>query len=159
MGEFKDSHLGILGQNDIWVLVMWPCTKYNIRGKVMASPKSRPWWVLWICVHMWLVRAPKCSNYALTNLLISLCRSVWVIDLLVNLPSLHPEALACPFTLKVLWARERAPTPFPSIVFTSGLAVEFIKELRRVSFLTSFKTTYSFHILSYDNFYLTNTQE
>jgi hypothetical protein len=36
--EFWDSHLGILGQNAIW---MWPpCrgTKYTIRGKVMVSP-------------------------------------------------------------------------------------------------------------------------
>jgi hypothetical protein len=35
--------LGILrlpGQNDIWVLASWPCIKYTIRRKVMASPKS-----------------------------------------------------------------------------------------------------------------------
>jgi len=25
------------------VLVPWPGTKYTIRGKVVASPKSRPW--------------------------------------------------------------------------------------------------------------------
>jgi hypothetical protein len=36
--EFRDSHLGIPRQNDIWVLVMWPGTKYAIRGKVVASP-------------------------------------------------------------------------------------------------------------------------
>jgi hypothetical protein len=41
--EFRDSHLGILGQNDIRVLVSWPSTKYIIRGKVVASPKSGPW--------------------------------------------------------------------------------------------------------------------
>jgi hypothetical protein len=69
------------------VLVLWPCTKYIIRGKVVASPKSGPWWVLWICVCPWFVRAPKCSNYALTNLLFSLCRPVWMSKLLVNLPS------------------------------------------------------------------------
>ncbi len=28
----------------------------------------------------WFVRAPKCYNYTLTNLLFGLCRSVWVID-------------------------------------------------------------------------------
>jgi hypothetical protein len=37
--EFWDSHLGVLGQNDIWVLVPWPGIKYTIRGKVLASPK------------------------------------------------------------------------------------------------------------------------
>jgi len=41
--------LGILGisrlwgQNDIWMLILWPGTKNIIRGKVVASPKSRPW--------------------------------------------------------------------------------------------------------------------
>jgi len=34
---------GLPGQNDIWVLVLWPSTKYTIRGKVMASPKFGPW--------------------------------------------------------------------------------------------------------------------
>ncbi len=53
----------------------------------MASPKFGLWWVLWVCGCPWLNRAPKCSNYALNNLLFSLCRSMWVIELLVNLPS------------------------------------------------------------------------
>jgi hypothetical protein len=29
--EFWDSHLRVLGQNDIWALVTWPSTKYIIR--------------------------------------------------------------------------------------------------------------------------------
>ncbi len=41
VGEFRDSHLGVPGQNDIWVLVPWPCMEYTLRGKVVASPKSR----------------------------------------------------------------------------------------------------------------------
>jgi hypothetical protein len=63
--EFRDSHLGVPKQNDIWVLDPWPCTKYIIRGKVMASLKSGSWWVLWVRVCPWLVCAPKCCNYAL----------------------------------------------------------------------------------------------
>jgi hypothetical protein len=39
----KVPTLGILGQNDIWVLAPWPGTKYVIRGKVMASTKSGSW--------------------------------------------------------------------------------------------------------------------
>jgi hypothetical protein len=66
----------------------------------------------------------KFSNYALTNLLFGLCRFVWVIDLFVILPSPYPEALACPFTRKVLQTRERAPTLFPFVIFTFGLVVE-----------------------------------
>ncbi len=38
----------------------------------------------------------KCCNYALTNLLFDLCRSLRMIDLLVIHPSPHPESLACP---------------------------------------------------------------
>jgi hypothetical protein len=34
---------GISGQNDIWVQALWLGTKNNIRGKVVASPKSGPW--------------------------------------------------------------------------------------------------------------------
>jgi hypothetical protein len=39
----SDSHLGVLGQNNIWVLVLWPGTEYTIREKVVASPKFGPW--------------------------------------------------------------------------------------------------------------------
>jgi hypothetical protein len=31
----------------------------TIRGKVMASLKFGLWWILWICVCPWFVRAPK----------------------------------------------------------------------------------------------------
>ncbi len=46
-------------QNDIWMLVSWPCTKYIIRGKVVASPKFGLWWVLCIRVCLLFVCAPK----------------------------------------------------------------------------------------------------
>jgi hypothetical protein len=48
--------------------------------------------------------------------------------LLVLHPSLHFGAPACPFTLEVLRAKERTPTPYPFIVFTFGLTIESIKE-------------------------------
>jgi len=80
MWKFRDSHLGIPRQNDTWVLVLWLGIEYTIRGKVVASPKSKPWWILWIRVCLWLVRAPKCSNYTLTNLLFGLCMLMWVIN-------------------------------------------------------------------------------
>jgi hypothetical protein len=89
--EFHDFHLGVSRQNDIWVLVPWPSTKYNIRGKVVASPKSRPWWVLWVRGCPWLIHAPNCSNYTLTDLLFGLCRSVWISEFLVNIPSPNLE--------------------------------------------------------------------
>jgi hypothetical protein len=81
--EFQDSHLGVPGQNDIWVLVPWLGTKYIRRGKVVASPKSGPWWVLWVHVCPWFVHAPKCSNSTLTNLLFDFYRSMWVLNCLL----------------------------------------------------------------------------
>jgi hypothetical protein len=50
---------GSPGKNAIWMLVPWLATEYTIRGKVVASPKSGPWWVLWIQVCPWFVLAPK----------------------------------------------------------------------------------------------------
>jgi hypothetical protein len=37
----------------------WRGAQYSIRGKVVASPKSGPWWVLWVQVCLWLVLTPK----------------------------------------------------------------------------------------------------
>jgi len=117
--------MGILGfpQNDIWVLVSW----------IHVCPKSRSWWVLWIRVCLGLIHAPKCSNYALTNLLFGLCKFMWVIQLLVNLPSPIPKlqhALLPPKCYK--------PKSVPQFLllplFTFGLIVESIKGLKGVSF-------------------------
>jgi len=57
--SFRTRNLGVSGQNDIWMQLAWIITKNIIMGKVVASPKFGPWWVLWVCVYLWLVRAPK----------------------------------------------------------------------------------------------------
>jgi hypothetical protein len=78
--EFQDSHLGVSKQNDIWVLVLWPGTKYTIRGKVVVSPSpSRGEYCESVFARGSSVDQ-KHSNYTLINLLFGLCRSVWVID-------------------------------------------------------------------------------
>jgi hypothetical protein len=68
--KFRDSHLGVSGQNDIWMLVSWPSIENTIRGKVVASPKSGPWWILWVCVCMWFIRAPKVFQLCTSQLVI-----------------------------------------------------------------------------------------
>jgi hypothetical protein len=75
----------------------------------------------------------KCSNYALTNLLFGLCRSMWVIELLVTFPSPHPRVPTRPSTPKVLRAREHTLIPYPFVVFTFRLVVESPKEFGGVS--------------------------
>ncbi len=69
-------------------------------------------------VSLCLLVARPCTNYALTNILFSLCKSVRIIELLVTLPNPHLGALARPSTPKMLEARECAPTFELSIVFT-----------------------------------------
>jgi hypothetical protein len=69
---------GVLGPNAIWMLVLWPDTKYTIRGKVVASPKSGPWWALWICVCPWLIYALKVLKLC-TNQLV-----VWFVQVQVS---------------------------------------------------------------------------
>jgi len=41
--NFKIPNLGIPGQNDIWVQAPWPGIENTIKGKVVASPKAKPW--------------------------------------------------------------------------------------------------------------------
>jgi hypothetical protein len=80
--EFRDSHLGVSGPKAIWMLVLWLDTEYTTRGKVVVSPKFGPWWILWIRGCSWFIRAAKCSNYALTNLLfgfVHVCVSKWIV--------------------------------------------------------------------------------
>jgi hypothetical protein len=110
----------------------------------MASPKFGSWWVLWIRVCPWwsyesvFARGSfvhqKCSNYALTNSLFGLCRSAWIINLLVILLSPYPGAPPRPSTPKVLRAKEHTSTPSPSVVFTFKLTIESIKEFGGASY-------------------------
>ncbi len=79
--EFRNSHLGVLGQNAIWMLVPWLIKIYTIKRKVVASPNSRPWWVLWIQVCPWLILTPKvfqlCTNQLVVWFCVGLCE--WLI--------------------------------------------------------------------------------
>ncbi len=74
----------------------------------------------------------KCSNYALINLLFSLCRSIWIIDLSFVLV-LIPELQHAHLTFEVLQIKECTPTPFSFIVSTFRLTFEFFKEFEGVS--------------------------
>jgi len=101
-GNFGIPNLGVLRQNDIWVLAPWPSIKNTIMGKVMVTFKSRPWWVLWVHVCSSSMHQ-KCSNHALTNLLFGLCRFLWIIHSLVTRLNPHPGVPTCPSTPEVLW--------------------------------------------------------
>jgi len=78
--QFRNSHLGVPGQNAIWMWASWRGTVYTIRGKVAASPKSGPWWVLWVRVCSWFILTPKVFKLCTNHLMLVLCRPVWVVD-------------------------------------------------------------------------------
>jgi len=130
---FITPSLGVPGQNDIWMQPLWLITENIIKEKVVASPKFELWWILWVCVCMWLICAPKIpSNHALINLLFGLCRSVWIIDPLIIRPNPHLGTPTHPFTPKMLQAKESTPIPF-SVVFTFKVTFESFKECGGVS--------------------------
>jgi hypothetical protein len=88
--EFWDSHLGVSGQNVIWMWASWRGIEYTIRGKVMASPKSGSWWVWWVRVCPWLVLAPKVLKLC-TNQLV-----VWFVQVCVSNSCLSPFLIPIP---------------------------------------------------------------
>jgi hypothetical protein len=71
--------VGVSGQNAIWVLVPWLRIEYIIRGKVLVSPKSRLWWVLWIRVCLWFVLAPKVFKLCINQFV------VWFVQVHVSI--------------------------------------------------------------------------
>jgi hypothetical protein len=84
--NFETPKLGVLGQNDIWVQALWPGIENTIRGKVVPSPKFGSWWVLWVHVYSWLVRAPKVLQLCINQLVVWF---VTIIDSLVIFFSPH----------------------------------------------------------------------
>jgi hypothetical protein len=57
-------------KDDIWVLAPWPDVENTLRGKVVASPKSGSWWMLWVYVCSWFVRAPKVLQLCINELVV-----------------------------------------------------------------------------------------
>jgi hypothetical protein len=61
LGVPKKWHLG----QPLWLVI-----NNIIKGKVVASPKSKSWWVLWICVCPWFVHAPKVLQLCINQLVV-----------------------------------------------------------------------------------------
>jgi hypothetical protein len=79
-GNFGIPNLGVPRQNDIWVQAPWPSTKNTIRGKNVASPKSRSWWILWFRVCLCLICPPKMFQLCTTQLVVlfmQVCVNNW----------------------------------------------------------------------------------
>jgi hypothetical protein len=120
---------GVLRQNAIWMWALWRGTKYIIKGKMMASPKSGSWWVLWVRICLWLnlalIMFQLCTNQLVVWFCAGLCE--WLISFHSSYS--HLGAPAHPSTPKVLRARERAPTLCCFVVFTSNSLLNVSRSL------------------------------
>jgi hypothetical protein len=78
----------------------------------------------------WLVLAPKVFQLCTNHLVLAFCKSVWVIEAcqFFLVPSRNSSTPLYPS--KVLRVRERAPTPYSSVIFWLGLTFESLKEFR-----------------------------
>jgi hypothetical protein len=72
--------------------------KIYYKGKLVASPKSGPWWVLYVRVVRGVL-APKVLQLCINHFVLILCRSVWVIE-------------ACQFFLVPSWSSNTPLYPF-----------------------------------------------
>jgi len=110
--------MGVSGQNAIWMWASWRGTKYTRRRKVVASPKSGSCWVLWVRICLWFVLAPKVFQLCTKHLVfgfVQVCVSSWCLSFFL-IPSRNSSTPLYPF--KVLQAKECAPTPYSSIIFS-----------------------------------------
>ncbi len=92
-----NSQRGSPWESDIWVQTLWLITKNIIKRGwwLPPSPNHGEFYESMYACDLFMHQ--KCSNYALTNLLFSLCRSIWIIDLLATRCNPYPRALTCPF--------------------------------------------------------------
>jgi hypothetical protein len=131
--EFRDSHLGIPGQNVIWMWASWRGIEYTIRGKVVVSPKSGPWWVLWIRVCPWLILTPKGLQLCINQLVVWFCAGPCEWLSVYHSSSSHPATPARPSPPKVLWVGEHVPNSLFFHCFHFKVTFESIKELGSAS--------------------------
>jgi len=138
---------------DKMTLAPWPNTKNTIRWLPPSSSHGESCESMFVHVSS---MHQKCSNYALTNLLFGLYKSMWIIDLLVIHPNPHPKALARPSTFKVLQAKEQTPTLYPFVVFTFGFVIEFIKKLGGASWMHIDVMIYNIKSICNQNIFISN---
>jgi len=127
-GNF-DSHMRVPKQNAMWMWASWRGTKYIIKGKVVASPKFGPWWVLWVRVCLWFLLAPKVFQLCLNHLVFgfvqvhvsSWCLSLFLVPSRNSSMPLYPPQNAT--------SQGACPIPCIFVVFTSDLYLSLSRNL------------------------------
>jgi hypothetical protein len=147
--EFQDSHLGVTRQKATWMWPPWRGATYTIWGKVVASTKFGPWWVLWVRDCSWLVLAPKVLQQSTNQLVGWFCAGSceWIICLsLFLVPSRSSSTPLYPSKCWELKSMPQALNLF--VVFHFRLILEFIKELGSASMGVQTRNPLMWHIYS-----------
>jgi hypothetical protein len=98
----------------------------TIKGKVVASPNSEPWWILWVRICPWLVLAPKvlklCTNQ-LVVWFVYIRVSNWCLSFfLIPIPKLQHAPLP-----PKCYEPRNVPQFLTFLLFHFRLTFEFIK--------------------------------
>jgi hypothetical protein len=126
----KVLRVSILG---IWMQPPWLIPMNTIRGKVLVSPKFKLWWVLWVYVCSWFVRAPKVFQPCINQLV------VWFMHVYVNnwlayhssySPSQSSNTPLYPWSAT---SEGMYPNFFFSTIFIFKFTLEYFKECGGVS--------------------------
>jgi hypothetical protein len=131
-GTKNISRQGVL----ISAIELWSCGSLGglqvlTFGSVNLILTLAPKWgcdIVYLCCP-WLILAPKVFQLCTNHLVLVFCRLVWVSETcqLFLVPS---RSSSTPLYLsKVMRARERALTPYSSVVFCLGFTFESLKEL------------------------------
>jgi hypothetical protein len=73
-------HLGVLGQNVIWMWASWFKDRVYYKGEGGGFPQVQAVLSLMSLSCSWLILAPKVLQLCINHFVLVLCRSVWVVD-------------------------------------------------------------------------------
>ncbi len=121
--------LGSLGTKSHLDVAPMERRKIYYKGEGGGFPQVQAVVSLVCLCFLWLVLTPKVLQLCTNHFVLVLCRSVWVIEAcqFFLVPSQSSNTPLYPSI--VLWAKERAPTPYSSVVFSLGLTFESLKVL------------------------------
>jgi hypothetical protein len=147
--EFRDPHLGVMGQKAIW---MWPPVerrKIYYKGEGGGFPQVQAVVSLMSPSCPWLVLTPKVLQLCTNHLVLLLCRFVWVIEAcqFFLVPSWSSSTALYPS--KVPWIKERAPTPYFFDVFSLGSHLSPSRSWERVMMCGSKKSSITLILLKW----------
>jgi hypothetical protein len=111
LGQFWDSSLGVPGIKAISMRIRWSNAENTIWGKVVASPKSGPWWIKWVRVAHGLSQHQECFQRWTNQLVVGFVVGCEWVNKFGPFPSPIPEPQHAPLPYLVLSAGSVPSSP------------------------------------------------